>query len=454
MIITERLPHQYEAVEKFYQSGYKCALLWTVGTGKSLAALACADYIIAKRILITSDKNNTLNTWPDQILEHTDFEEECIFVRPKGGKVLWTTGNYIVCCNYDYVESSLWLKDIPFDMWIGDESGEFKDQRTDRFKYLQHVVRDIPAKLILNAEPMTERLEDLFGQFKMLDGGASLGKSLTQFRLRFMQPSPTGYGWVPQRSAFARVRKAVEHMSHWIVQRPDLKLPTKVYTKVSVPMSEQQKLHDAELKEWFQSKMEDSEIISNYAPVIFTKRLQLMGGVFHGRDAEENDNVKFVDTYKLEMLIDIVKRNPQSKIVIWHHYIKETQLLMRAMHKVSTPCVVFDDPKNKKPLTYFQGLKSGVMLIRDSMCKGLNQLSGGDICIFYSHPYSYRQRMQAIGRTCRLTSKHKELHVIDIVIEGGVDEIVYHMLTQKKNFSLALSNVLQYLTAGTNARKE
>jgi hypothetical protein len=455
MITTPLLPHQTEGVWEFMKSDGKYAFLWTVGTGKSLAALACADAVNARRILITSDKNNTLNTWPEQVIEHTEIEDHHIFVRPKEKLAvpLKVMNNFVVCCNYDYIQSSLWLRDIPFDMWIGDESGDFKDQRTDRFKYLKHVIANIHYRLILNAEPMTERLEDLFGQFCMLDDGNALGKNLTQYRLRYMQPSPTGYGWVAQRSAFARVRRAVENKSNWIVNRPDLKLPTKVYTTVRVPMSSQQVYHDQQLKEWFSSEIKESKIESNYAPVIFTKRLQLMGGIFHGKKDNEDD-IKIIYTNKLDMLVEIIQNNTKSKIVVWHHYVKETDLISHKLKNHNIKNVAFVDPKDPSPLYTFREWEAGVILMRDSMCKGLNQLAGGDICIFYSHPYSYRQRMQAVGRTCRLTSTHKELHVIDMVTEGGVDEIVHHMLTQKKNFSLALSNILQYITAGTNARKD
>ena len=450
MITTPLLPHQREGVEAFLNHPSAYAFLWTVGTGKSLAALSCADAINAKRILITSDKNNTINTWPDQVTEHTDWLEP--LVRPKNPETfpVWISdSNVVACVNYDYLPSCPWLKDIPFDMWIGDEAGDFKDNRTDRFKHLQCIVRDIPNKLILNAEPMTERLEDLFGQFKVLDNGEALGNGITQFRLRFMQPSPTGYGWVAQRSAFTRVRHAVRHMSNWIVNRPDLKLPRKVFTTVRVPMSEQQEYLDRDLKEWMQAELEGAKIETNYAPVVFTKRLQLMGGIFHGK--EETDQ-RVVHTHKLPALVDILERN-KTKAVVWHHYIAETKLLAECLTSNGIPFVKYEGPQDGKQLAKFKRMKSGVMLIRDSMCKGLNQLADGDMCIFYSHPYSYRQRMQAMGRTCRLTSKHECLNVIDLVTEGGVDEIVHHMLTQKKNFSLALSSIRDYVSRGNKPER-
>lgn len=454
MILTPLLPHQQEGVNECMKAMNKYqsfALFWTVGIGKSLTALACADKLKARRILITSDKSNTLNTWPDQIMEHTD--DWSYIVRPseiKGMEAFAThDGVLAVIVNYDYIGSCSWLQACKFDLWIGDESSDFKDQRTSRFASLWNVVRHIPNRIILNAEPMTERLEDLFGQFKMLDGGDSLGSSLTKFRLRYMQPDPSGYGWVPQRSAYTRIRKATAHISNWIVNRPDLKLPTKAWVTARVPMTSEQKWLDDELEEWFAAELKGAKIETNYAPVVFTKRIQLMGGVFHGKD----DKIRHVGTNKLDVLKELVERKKDSKVVIWHHYVEETRLLIRALTKFDV--FVYTDPKDPTPLERFRDATKGVMLIRTSMCKGLNQLAGGDICVFYSHPLSYRKRMQAIGRTCRLTSKHKVLTVMDLVTEGGADEIVHHMLTQKKDFSLALSNIRLYLTNTVNdSRKE
>ena len=82
-VSTPLLPHQQDGVASFGKSKGIFAFLWTVGTGKSLTALKCLSDNNAQRVLITSDKNNTINTWSDQLAEHTDIEDRFIFVRPK-----------------------------------------------------------------------------------------------------------------------------------------------------------------------------------------------------------------------------------------------------------------------------------------------------------------------------------------------------------------------------------
>ena len=225
MILTPLLPHQLEALE-YLKHHNPCALFLKYGTGKSLVALAYADHIKANLVLVTSDKTNATDTWVEQIEIHTDFE--CV-VRPRTEDELATVLSQsevrpmCVLINYDLLPSvsDIYTK-FPFDLWIGDEASDFKDTRTDRFYHLSKVVRHIPNKIILNGDPMTERPEDLLGQFKALDGGRTLGTSLTEFRKRYMQLDPLGYRWCLKRSAMTRIHEAIKDA----VSYTHLTLPT------------------------------------------------------------------------------------------------------------------------------------------------------------------------------------------------------------------------------------
>jgi len=431
MIITPLLSYQKKALT-YLKSHSPCAEFLPLGTGKSLIALAYAEHIEARRILITSDKNNIINTWPDEIYRHTDYECD---VRPEWIRVA-DNQPICTCINYDLL-TARWkmYSQVPWDLWIGDESLEFKDQRTDKHTALNRVVRDIPYRLILNGTPMTERLEDLFGQFKILDGGEHLGKSITQFRLRYMNPDNiSGYGWLPQRSAYSRVRAACSDVCYW-VDKIKVKMPKRHYHKILIPMTKEQKRIDDDLKKWFAAELGKEKIEVNYAASLFIKRLQLSGGVFRG------ENVKFVHNYKVQHVQDIITHNPNAKIVVWHSYIPETELLQTGL-KVK-PLYVMDSPERVDQLKAFKKCKRGVLLIRTALCKGINQLADADIAIFYSNPLSYARRAQAEGRSRRITSKTDVTHFVDIVTTGGADELVYHMLEQKKNMSLTINGLKQ-----------
>jgi hypothetical protein len=452
MIITPLLLHQQQGLKYLLSHQPECALFWRMGTGKSLTALAYAEAIKACRVLITSDKSNVLNNWPDQIYQHTNWD---VLVRPTSKELvdhMWATPKAVIV-NYELLARQ-WkhYAAVSWDLWIGDESSEFKCQWTDKHRYLYAVVNRIPNKIILNGEPMTEQVEDLFGQFKMLDGGDALGSTITQFRERYMKVSADGYGWEPRRDSLTDIQRATKHISHWLM-KPDIKMPERKYTLVRVDMTDEQKKVDDDLKQWFAAKFKDSSIEVKHAPVMFLKRVQLMGGVFRvtcepGTPLDTStlgDRWESVPTAKLDVVKKIIFNNPGAKIVIWHAYIPETTLLARMLLKNNIPFLVYDNPEDGSPLKQFADADEGVLLIRTSMCKGLNQLADADIAVIYSNPLSYKNRSQLEGRSQRMSSKTNVTHVIDIVTKGGMDEAVYRMLKQKKDCALTLSGIRDIL---------
>ncbi|MFA5936562.1 MAG: DEAD/DEAH box helicase [Candidatus Paceibacterota bacterium] len=443
MIHTKLMPHQAATLEVF---GYKpkVALFWKMGTGKSLTALMWAAlHTCEGRLLITSDKNNVLNNWPDQIARHTDwYDSATVLVRPTAKQLQSMEAPCVVITNYDSLRT-MWkeYKAAGFYVWIGDESSEFKDMRTDKAQALERVVTGIPFKIILNGDPMTERLEDLFGQFKILDGGASLGTSLTKFRSRYMQPDPSGYGWCARRNSYTDIQRAIKDCSHWLTDADKIVMPTVERWHVEVDMQEQQQAVDNQLKGEFAATLNGSNIEVKHAVALFVKRIQLAGGIFHPTDGTPPSAMP---TNKLNVLLRVAKDNPHSTIVVWHTYVAETEL-MRSWPWAGRKVYQYVDPEDASGLEAFAKSENGVLLIRNSLCKGINQLTNVDISVFYSNPLSYRNRIQAEGRACRMTTENPVTHIIDITTKGGADAIVYNMLSQKRDTSLTLTGLRKYV---------
>lgn len=452
MIITPFKPHQVPALAHLRKYG-SSALAMFLGSGKSLIALAWADELDCRKVLICSDKTNATDTWPEQIYRHTDWDCD---IRSLGSGRATTV-------NYDY----LWRhyfewRAVQWDMVILDESSEFKDQRTHKHDGLARAIRYIPRRCMLNGTLMTERIEDLFGQFKILDGGNALGRTITEFRRRYMQPSPDGYGWVPVRSALTMIKRDLGDLVYWHEDRGDIRMPKQEYTLIKCEMTDEQRRIDDELKTMFASSLDGREIEVDTAAAVFIKRLQICGGVFRETSQEEIEDksmvverplgsglekqsprrVSWVDvpTPKLQVVEALVKDHPDSKIVVWHSYIPETGLLRKTLteNELGGVVQIYEGPEG---LSRFARARVGVLLLRTSFCKGINQLADADIAIFYSNPLSYARRAQAEGRSCRISSAIKATHYYDIVCGDGADSIVYKQLKNKRSFSLTLKNL-------------
>ncbi|MEM4720676.1 MAG: SNF2-related protein [Candidatus Methanomethylicaceae archaeon] len=426
MIFTPLMRHQVEAVG-FVLTRPVSALFMRQGTGKSLVALAAANELKAKKILITSDKNNVLNTWPEQIATHSDFD---FYIRKLPAK--WSSPTCVVV-NYDFL-AARWKQfvDVDWDFWIGDESSEIKDCHTKRVRFSKLVVCNIPYRIILNGSPMTENIEDLFGQFLLLDGGERLGRTLTSFRSRFMMKSLSGYGWVPLPSALTLIKEAIRDIVWW-PDLSDVRMPKRVFEVRQVEMTEEQRAQDEQLASEFRISLTNEDL--NYAVTVFMKRLQLCGGFILSEDKAWR-----IPTNKFKALQTVLDED-FKKIVVWHHFVAETELLSEHLFSVSTPRKVFVvdcAERASSVLSSFASADAGILLIRDSLCKGLNALANADCAVFWSYPFSYRTRCQALGRTCRMTSEAEKTFVIDLVTEGGVDEQVRNMLALKQDVGLTL----------------
>lgn len=450
MIHTPLMPHQKKALD-FLLRANGGALFLPLGMGKSLVALAFCHAVNARRILITSDKNNIVNNWPGQIYQHTNWE---CYTRIGRGDLddaylrhqVSNENPFVVLANYDLIAHRVDDYKFPWDVWIGDESSEFKDQRTDRHTALRRVTNNASARIILNGKAVTERIEDLFGQYLMLDGGRSIGRSITQFRNRYMQPSPDGYGFCAQRSAFTRVRKDTEHITYWMDPDDSIKMPKAKYHRVYVDMPDTIRKTDSDLRDEYGATLHTGEKIRvTHAVSVFIKRHQLCGGVFSPADLYDNTppgEAVILGSPKADIVRKIIIQNPEAKIVIWHQYIMETVYLKAMLSPLM-------ETLGRKLYSMAEGLdsfaadtNSAVLLIRNSMCKGINQLSDVDISVFYSNPFSYQKRSQAEGRARRLTSTKPETHYFDIIVRNSIDEVVYNMLAHKKDVSLTFKQVI------------
>lgn len=436
MILTPPLPHQTDALKSLLRQR-KSALFLGMGLGKSLIALMWLDHLHRTKglrlFLITSDKNNVVNTWPDQIARHSDFY---YLVRPteKQFKKMAAQHPGVLCvvANYEFIRQIyLWGESPRFDAWVGDESASFKFPKAEKSEYLYLMVKDVEHRLIMDAKPMTERVEDLFGQYYPLN--QALGPSITAFRKRYMMPGNFGWGWEAKPGALSRVKRTVEFCTYWKESVPDVKLPEVGYVTVKVDPTKEQRKIDADLCAQFWAAYEQQVMDIKTHATLFIKRHQLTGGVFRGTEGYAS-----LPSNKDDVLVQAIRENSDAKIIVWHTYIPETERLAKLLFKARVPHVVIQDPMSPDWPQWEKAPVGTVLLIRTSFGRGLNRLVDADMAIFWSNPFAYARRAQAEGRTRRLTSPFNAVYYYDITTNGGADEVLLNQLSGKKDLSLTL----------------
>ena len=131
-------------------------------------------------------------------------------------------------------ENVVWLVETlgqswPFPIVVIDELSSFKSAQAKRFKALRRVRGRIRRIIGLTGTPRPNGIEDLWAQVYLLDQGARLGRTLTQFRSRYLLPEKMNghivYSYKPRPGAEAEVYDRLTDVAMSIKKEDVLSLP-------------------------------------------------------------------------------------------------------------------------------------------------------------------------------------------------------------------------------------
>lgn len=440
MIITRLRKHQKYLLEQSLNKGNRIALWADAGIGKTLVALAYAQATQSKRVLVTCDRQNLERTWPVEVKVHTDF---VMGFPEKGSHYITSAGTTISLVSHDWLKYHVGAVNAlgPFDLWIGDESADYKNPRTLRMQALRNVLKFIRRRMIMSAFPASERLEDVFGQALVLDDGQALGEYITHFRQRFMRVDPTNlYGWVPRANAVNEIREALR--PYVVGLPPDMQpdMPEREYKTIYVDLPADTQVHYNKLNREFRLTLQgnDNSLVLSHASVKFMKLFEMCNGFVY---TDPSKHSLFIESPKIWQRFPCAKipvlkglvEGYTGKSVVWTRFTAEQDFLV---NELDVPCWIYRG--GKKGLDPFKQHKGqACLLISCQYAKGLNDLVDCHNVVFYSLPWAYITLAQAAMRTCRLTGEGKT-NYYHIVVRDTVDEKVYNLVSTKGEFVLSV----------------
>ena len=187
------IPHDYQrfTIEQMVERKKLFAVL-DMGLGKTSCTLSAIAQLIydrfeVEKVLIIAPLFVADVTWEDE-------RDKWDHLRPlRISKILGTEKQRIAGLNQNadvYTinrENVKWLIDYfvkkgrawPFDMIVVDESSSFKSGSSQRFRALRKATAVVDRVVLLTGTPDPNGLMDLWSQTYLLDGGESLGKTLT-----------------------------------------------------------------------------------------------------------------------------------------------------------------------------------------------------------------------------------------------------------------------------------
>lgn len=453
MIRTKLMPHQV-AISKFVrdqEQGY-AGIFSDYGTGKTLAILDVVDKKKFKRILVVSTKLSVQSTWPTEIRLHTNFRWVVLVgSRRKKAKLLdygmrasyISAGHYhrashntvLFLVNYDGLSNIYHvLKEYSghFDAIILDESTKIKSPHTKRTKILWEIGKWFKHRYIMTGFPITENLTDLYSQVKFLDDSNLLGASYWHFlNLYFVK---IGTKIFPKRRM---VDQIIDKISKFCIRvsNESLKLPPKMYKKIDIDLTTQQKELLDRFQAEFRLELGKVKLDTQFIFSLISKSLQICDGFVQDNEGHK----EFLDTNKDEALIETLEEidAKKNKIVIWCAFKYSIRKLQRLLTKLGYGVLTLTGDNDNPELTVkrFQiDKRYTILLATQKKAAESITLTASKYAIYYSNTWSYDSRANSEARIRRKGSeKHSSIMYIDLVTKSSVEEKVYKCLRKKAN---------------------
>lgn len=463
--------HQENAVE-LGKKEPDLALLFSMGTGKTLTALSILRYRINQhqkilRTLIIGPCA-VLHNWKSEIEKFTKIPLDKVFVlegalkqRIKMVEVLPKDSIFIT--NTDAFSNNAFASLFqyhPPEFLIVDESHKYKGITSLRTKALikisDSMQNNLPFRyrMILSGTPVLNNELDVFAQYRILDGGKRFGKNFFQFRANFFEdknrfmPRQSHFPkWQPKPETREKLKMKMAEISLTATKEECLDLPPFIQTSLQVQLGSEQKNAYDSMKKEFVAFCKSGVATAALAITKMLRLQQILSGFMKLEDGtihrfKENPRADALS----EMLEDIVHH---SKAIVWGIFIEDYKTIEDVVKglKVEYANVTGLTKNKQEEITRFQTDKKCRVMIASQAAAGTGvNLTEASYMLYYSRGYSLEHDLQSEARAFRAGSEiHKKITRIDLVAEGTVDVQILEALKNKKDLSvdiLQLANSL------------
>lgn len=428
-------PHNYQhQAISFIKEHPQAAILLGMGLGKTIITLTAIwglllDTFEARRVLVIAPLRVARDTWPTEVLkwDHLEGLAVAVAVGTRQQRLDALTAQAMVTVINR--ENIGWLvKQVgtawPFDMVVIDELSSFKNHKATRFKALSSVRPHIHRIVGLTGTPAANGLEDLWAQFKLLDGGERLGRYITRYRERWFTPDRRNgmqiFSYKPRPGAEAEIYEAISDITLSMRTTDYLDLPELTITTHEVELSSSERKVYNQLVRDMVIDLDGAVVDAANAAALSGKLLQLASGAVY----DENGEAIEVHDRKLDALEDLLEAaNGQPLLVAYWHKHDATRIQAHFPHARLLQTAEDFDAWNagEIPLALIHPASAG---------HGLNLQSGGHLLVWFSLTWSLELYQQTNARLHR-QGQTQPVTITHLAAKNTIDEQVLAALAAK-----------------------
>ncbi len=468
-ILPENLwDHQKRAVEEFFSLSHMepyYGLLFEQGTGKTLTLITILRNLFTKH----GRPLKTLILCPQAVVDNwrreVDKFSQCgRFVRLLTGTKKERIATLeekdegqIFVTNFEALdmEGLFWTRKgesritraLGFEVLVVDEAQRMRTHNAKRVKACIRMADKIFYRFILTGTPILNGPEDVWAQYRILDGGKAFSESFYNFRNLYFIDKNAGMpkdkhfpDWKPRPETEAAIGKLMYSRAMRVEKSECLDLPPLVQQRLAVAMSpQQQRLYD-EMKRDFIAYLGSDAVVAQLA---ITKALRLMQLV-SGFASLDDGTVKELPCPRYDALRDLLDDHARTKkVIVWASWSSNYAAVKKICAELGLECVFLTgEQSHKEKAAAIEAFTKGSARV---LCS--NPAAGGcginlveaSLSIWLSRTFSLEQRLQAMARNHRGGSEiHDRITSIDLYVPGTIDELILDALDRKEAVAEAI----------------
>ena len=428
-------PHQAAGIE-WITARPACALLWGMGTGKTVTTLTALDSILFDLmedgpVLVIAPKRVAENTWSKETAKWAHLQHLRI------SKIMGTQKERLAALEAPadiYVinrENVVWLvetmgKSWKFPIVVIDELSSFKSAQAKRWKALRRVRGRIRRLIGLTGTPRPNGIEDLYPEIYLLDQGERLGRTLGAFRARYLIPEKMNghivYSYRPKEGAEEEVYTKLSDICMSIRKEDVLKLPGQIYEDVELeaPPAILKQYKQFERDKVLECLDAEGEIVAGTEAALTNKLLQFANGAIYDLEGQ----VHHIHDVKLDALEEMLEEAGGDPVLVLYAYKHDADRIRERIQ-----CRALDKPEDID--AWNRGEIPVALAHPASIGHGLNLQDGGHLLIWFGLPWSLELYQQANERLNRPGQKNV-CRIYHLILKGTHDERVLKSLQKKE----------------------
>lgn len=384
------------------------------------------------RVLIIAPKRVSESVWAEEALlwknvKHLTFSKILGTERQRKEALLKKADIYII-----NRENVVWLVGHygtawPYTTVVIDELSSFKSAKSARFKALRSIRPKMNRVIGLTGTPTSNGIIDLWSQLYLLDQGARLGKTISEYRNNYFSAGQSKghivYNYNIKKGCESQIYEKIGDICISMKASDYLSLPGRIERTVPVV------LHGKKLSQYYEFEkkqilaMENTEDISVVnAAALTNKLLQFANGAVY----DENKVWHEVHNEKIEALEELLEAANGKPVLVFYSYKHDVERIFKHLKKYKPEKLEGSDHIAK----WNRGEVPFLLAHPASAGHGLNLQAGGNIIAWFGLPWSLELYQQANARLDR-QGQTEVVIIHKLVATGTMDEDVLKALDSK-----------------------